>query len=71
MNRVEVDVRDAAADLEQLLDRAAAGDDVVITRDGTPVARLVPLRRQLGFVRGEVPGTFDEPLPDAELDHWS
>jgi prevent-host-death family protein len=70
MNRMEVDVRDAAPDLERLLDRVAAGDDVVITRAGAPVARLVSLSRPLGFVSGVVPDTFTEPLPETELDHW-
>ncbi len=68
MNRVEIDVRGAAAGLERLLDQVAAGENVVITRDGTPVARPVPTPRSLGFVPGMVPDAFDEPLPDAELD---
>jgi prevent-host-death family protein len=71
MNRVEVDVREATVDLQRLLDQVAAGADVVITRDGTPVARLVPPPRLLGFVRGVVPDAFDEPLPDTEFHHWN
>jgi prevent-host-death family protein len=29
----------------ELLERAEAGEDVVITRDGKPVAKLVPVRQ--------------------------
>lgn len=35
-------MEDAQARLPELLDRVAAGDGVIITRDGLPVARLVP-----------------------------
>lgn len=37
-------VRDAKARLSELLDRAAAGEDVVIAGAGRPKARLVGLR---------------------------
>ncbi len=35
---------EASAHLPDLIERALAGDQVVITRDGQPVARLEPLR---------------------------
>lgn len=48
----------------------AAGEEIVIARAGTPVARLVPLSgarrgRELGFARGRVrlADDFDVPLP--------
>lgn len=55
---------------------AAAGEEVVITRNGKPVARLVPLaapagqKRVLGCLAGQmtVPESFDAPLPDDVLD---
>ena len=37
-----VDVAEAADKLDQLVDRALAGEDVVIARNGTLVIRLVP-----------------------------
>ena len=65
-----VDIEDAKARLSQLVDRAANGEEVVITRNGRPVARLVGLRRESivrkpGRLRGRirVAKTFDDPLP--------
>jgi len=69
-----VNVYEAKTHLSQLLDRAAAGEEIVIARAGRPVARLVPLagassrRRSPGGWRGKVriSDDFDE-LP-AEID---
>jgi prevent-host-death family protein len=38
----EISALEAQETLNTLLDRVARGEEVVITRDGTPVARLVP-----------------------------
>lgn len=65
-----VNVYEAKTHLSQLLDRAAAGEEIVIARAGRPVARLValaesPARRVPGAWRGKVTvaADFDE-LPD-------
>jgi prevent-host-death family protein len=44
---VEVAVSDAKAQLTELVRRAEAGEDIVLTRHGRPVARIVPERRRL------------------------
>jgi prevent-host-death family protein len=68
-----VGVHEAKTHLSRLLDRVAAGEEVVITRRGEEVARLLPVRRQavrrLGVDRGRftVPEDFDAPLPDELL----
>jgi len=67
-----VGVHEAKTHLSRLLDDVAAGEEVVITRRGTVVARLVPgvsAVRRLGMDRGRyvVPDDFDAPLPDAEI----
>ena len=41
----QVNIYDAKTRLSQLVDKAAAGEEVVIARHGKPVARLVPLQR--------------------------
>jgi prevent-host-death family protein len=70
---VEVNVHEAKTHLSRLLRRVAAGEEILISRAGRPVARLVPVRdrkpRRLGLDRGlfEVPDDFDAPLPDLVL----
>ena len=72
---MEISVYAAKAQLSRLLDRAAEGEEIVITRHGRPVARLVAARpsaepRKLGRLRGKirVKRGFDAPLPDDVLD---
>lgn len=43
---VEVTVRDLRNNSAQLLARIARGESLVVTRDGDPVAQLVPLPRR-------------------------
>lgn len=70
---VQVNVHDAKTHLSRLLARVEAGEEIVIARDGTPVARLVPWAkratpRPLGGDEGlvEIAEDFDE-LPDEVL----
>lgn len=42
----EVTVREARAHLADLIQRAAAGEDIVLTRHGEPVAQLTGYRPQ-------------------------
>jgi prevent-host-death family protein len=65
-----VNMREAKTHLSRLLRDVAAGADVVIAKDGKPVARLVPIDpvprpKQLGLLRGrnKVPTDFNAPLP--------
>ena len=75
-----VSVYDARASLSRLIDQALTGEDVVITRRGKPVVKLVPVdpgtaeqprKRKLGVLRGymEVPpdSAFFDPLPEGML----
>ena len=64
-------MHEAKTNLSRLVERAASGEDVVIAKDGKPVARLVPIKRRLtprplGTMRGliHVPDDFDDPMPD-------
>jgi prevent-host-death family protein len=42
-NGVLVDVQDAAKQILQLIERANAGEDIVLTHQGKPVAYLAPM----------------------------
>lgn len=62
-------VHEARSHLSRLLRRAEAGEEIVITRSGQPVARLTPVyesRRNFGQDRGRfvVPDDFDAALED-------
>lgn len=66
-----VNVHEAKTHLSRLLDRVAAGEEVIIARAGTPVARLVPVeqerkQRRPGTYRGRITiaDDFTAPLPD-------
>ncbi len=72
-----VDVNEAQTELSGLLARVDAGEYVVITRDGEPVARVVPYGRHQGTRRFEamkgqivLDDSFFEPLPETELAAW-
>jgi prevent-host-death family protein len=57
-------MHEAKTRLSQLVDRAEHGEDIVITRNGTPVVRLTPISKanRLASVRGSLRGA--NILPD-------
>lgn len=72
-----VTVHEAKTNLSKLIEKARRGEEVIISRGSTPVARLVPIgevqgRRQPGVLRGKlmVGPEFFEPLPAEELSRW-
>lgn len=69
-----VNIYDAKTQLSKLVDRAASGEDVVVSRSGKPLVRITrleaPKRRiRFGLLKGKltVPTDFDAPLPDDAL----
>lgn len=72
-----ITVHEAKSQLSRLIERACAGEDVVISRGDVPVVRLVPVasrkpRRRFGSMKGRARTTkaFFEPLPEEELAAW-
>lgn len=67
-------VQEAKTRLSELLGRVERGEEVVIARSGSPVAKLVPSGplppRQFGGATLTVPADFDAPLSEAELAGW-
>ena len=68
----QVELENARDRLDQLVEEAIDGQEVVITRDHRPLVRLVaaesspPRQRRFGSARGmfEIKDGFDEPLED-------
>ena len=67
----KVQLHEAKARLSELVDRAQSGEEVVISRHGKAVAKLVAYRRSRarrlgGVLRGRIKFRkgWDEPLPD-------
>ncbi|MGO1318876.1 MAG: type II toxin-antitoxin system Phd/YefM family antitoxin [Galactobacter sp.] len=69
-----VKVQYAKTHLSALLARVEQGEEIIIARGNTQVARLsptvAPAQRELGFVDFQVPDTFFDELPDTELTAW-
>ena len=75
---VRVNVGQAKTDLSKLIARVEAGFDVEIARDGTPVARLVPIDRTerpgtrflaaKGVLAGKIRVSEDFEFSEEELD---
>jgi prevent-host-death family protein len=66
-----INLYDAKTRLSQLVDRAAAGEEIIIAKAGRPMARLVPLQARTapripGLLKGQIAigPDFDSPLPD-------
>lgn len=69
-----VNFRDAKIRLSQLVDKAASGEDVVVSHNGKPIVRITHLREpkrriKFGLLKGKViiAADFDAPLPDEML----
>jgi len=58
----EASVRDLRNHGGEVLDRVAAGEHVTVTRDGKPVAELLPLRRR-GLAAAELVMRFQSLPP--------
>lgn len=69
-----INVHEAKTHLSRLLDKAHAGEEIVLGKAGKPYAKLVPLSRQdrkLGFLKGfHLDESFFDPLPEEELAAW-
>jgi prevent-host-death family protein len=70
----EVNVHEAKTHLSRLLARVEAGEEVLISRAGHPIARLVPARKPRGRRRagrfagkGRIADDFNAPLPSEVL----
>ena len=66
-----VEVKQAQSRLEELVGEAAHGEEVILTQEGQPVAKIIPLsrppvRRRFGSAKGliHMREDFDAPIGD-------
>jgi prevent-host-death family protein len=63
---------EAKTQLSALVDQAAAGAEIIIAKNGKPMAKLVPIKQRTLRKSGKHKGTiwmsddFDAPMPDIE-----
>lgn len=70
-----VNIHEAKTNFSKLLAKVENGDEIVIARAGTPIARLLPMpkrksRKRSGYgkYKGQIwmSDDFDEPMPELE-----
>lgn len=66
-----INIHEAKTHLSRFIEKAAAGEEIIIAKAGKPIAKLVPLHspsssRSLGIFKGKlnVPEDFDAALPE-------
>jgi prevent-host-death family protein len=72
MQTIQVNIHEAKTNLSKLIQRALAGEEVIIARDNVPVVKLTPLleekpQRRAGGAAGVIlyiADDFDAPLED-------
>ena len=71
---ISVNVHEAKTHLSRLLERVAAGEEIIISKANKPMAKLTPLSKpQMDRVPGldkgviKIPDDFDAPLPEDVL----
>ncbi|HEX6497932.1 MAG TPA: type II toxin-antitoxin system prevent-host-death family antitoxin [Micromonosporaceae bacterium] len=71
---VHYNMHDAKTHLSRIIERVERGEEIIIDRAGTPVARVVPLVRRVdrttvGSLAGQVDlsGDWDSPQTNAEI----
>ncbi|MCC7181267.1 MAG: type II toxin-antitoxin system prevent-host-death family antitoxin [Acidobacteria bacterium] len=73
----QVNVHEAKTQLSRLLADVERGREVIVARDGVPIAKLVPFpapgrRLRVGNWKGKIriAPDFDAPMTGAELKEW-
>ena len=69
----QFNIHDAKTNLSRISERVEQGEEIVISRAGTPVAKVVPLSRRVnrtgrGSLRGRVELSADWDSPETNAD---
>jgi prevent-host-death family protein len=76
MCAMQVTIHSAKTNLSKLIEKALAGEEVVIAKGNTPVVKLVPVSRsrfKIGLLEGKLTGPgpdFLAPMDEDELALW-
>jgi prevent-host-death family protein len=74
-----ISIRTAKSGFSKIVAQAEAGDEIILTRRGKPVAKLIPLattvsrpKRVPGRLKGQITigPEFFEPMSEEELELW-
>ena len=72
-----INIHEAKTHLSKILEQVSAGEEIIITKAGTPIARVVPYltdikKRQFGKDKGlfTTPDDFDAELPKTTLKEY-
>ena len=70
-----MNIHEAKTHFSKLVERVEAGEEIVIARNGKPVAKLVPYRdqrkpRKAGTLRGKVWAAPDWDSPEVDEESW-
>ena len=72
-----INIHEAKTHLSRFIEKASAGEEIIIAKAGKPIAKLVPLHslfapRSLGMFKGQlnVPEDFDAALPEDVAMHF-
>ena len=71
---MRVGIHEAKTHLSKLIPSVLEGEEVIITKAGRPLVKLVPFEqqageRELGFYRGKllIQGDIESPLPEEDI----
>ena len=67
MTTQTIDIADVQVHFEELLQQVVKGDHIILSKNKTPIAQMVPIsERVAGLHVGEISTSddFDEPLPN-------
>jgi prevent-host-death family protein len=72
---MEVNIHEAKTHLSRLIERALAGEEVIVAKAGKPLVRIIPITAKmpvLGSARGTVTYAegWDDPMTAVELAEW-
>jgi prevent-host-death family protein len=69
----QFNIHDAKTNLSRIIDRVEHGEEIIISRSGTPVAKVIPLHRRVdrlgrGSLAGQLTMADDWDSPDVNED---